>query len=130
MRGHAIHNSLAKTVANRFRRRQFTTYLEYKVILPDGRVNFIDVYVTRGSFAIACEIETTPRYVTVNVAKGMQLGIPVWVVVPNRTVGRAVSQMLRRRFGRPRDDCYRIFRQAQLIAELNHRFSSANEREN
>lgn len=95
MRGEGFHNHLVGQAERRFVAYGFETATEHRLVLPDGRVNYVDLLARRQGMAIACEVETTARYVAVNVAKARALALPLWVLVPTRAVHRAVLRRLR-----------------------------------
>jgi len=96
MRGRTLHNFVVNEARGVFDLFGFETAIEYPVDLDDGRRNFVDLVATRGRHTIACEVETTPRNVSSNVAKARALGLRLWVLAPNRRVMDAVTGKLRR----------------------------------
>lgn len=94
MRGSPFHNAIAQRVADLFIVHGYATTLEVPLPLPDGRTDFVDVLAWKGDVRIAAEIETTPRYVLVNVAKAAMLSLPLIIVVPTRRLERAVNRRL------------------------------------
>ncbi len=94
VRGGTLHNWLVDEVAAWFRRAGFTVVTEHPCRLPDGQLDFVDVYALGPAGALACEIETTPRHVRRNARKAAALGIPLLVVVPSRTVRTTVRRRL------------------------------------
>ena len=95
MRGDGFHNHLVRSAERLFIAAGFETATEHRMVLPDGRVDYIDLLAWRDRMQIACEVETTPRYVAVNVAKAAALGLPLLVLAPTRAVHRAVLHRLR-----------------------------------
>lgn len=95
VRGGTLHNWLVGEVAAGLRRAGFTVVTEHPCRLPDGQLDFVDVYALGPAGTLACEIETTPRHVRRNARKAAALGIPLWVVVPSRIVRTAVRRCLR-----------------------------------
>lgn len=96
MRGGTLHNFVVQEAREVFVLFGFDTAIECPVDLVDGRRNFVDLLATRGRHTIACEVETTPRYVLTNVAKARALGLRLWILTPNRGVMDAVTGKLRR----------------------------------
>jgi hypothetical protein len=94
LRGGGFHNMLVARSALAFQRAGYTTILECPQRLADGRTNFIDILASRGANVIACEVETTVRYVTVNAEKAGQLALPLWIIVPDRIVRAEVIRVL------------------------------------
>ena len=94
LRGGGFHNLLVQRAAAVFEAQGFSVTPECPFQLPDGRTDFLDLLATRGSRLIACEVETTPRNALWNLEQAARLGLPLFVVVPNRTVLRAVQAQL------------------------------------
>lgn len=94
MRGQAFHNLLVARCDCALQAAGFTTKLECPKRLPDGRLDFIDIYATRSDFVVAVEVETSARYADTNAAKADALGLPLWIVVANRAVANAVERRL------------------------------------
>lgn len=90
MRGGAFHRHLVDHVCADLRDAGFETRLEHPCRLPDGLLDFVDILALRDAFQLACEIETTPRYASVNISKAQSLELPLFVVTPNRNVRRAI----------------------------------------
>ena len=101
LRGGVLHNYLAQEAASIFRQAGFETWLEKGVLLLDQKVDFVDLMVQRGNCILCVEIETSARHVLDNTAKADVLGLPLWIVVPNRTVKKAVAGKLKNRPCRP-----------------------------
>lgn len=92
MRGRLLHNHMAQRCADVAERVGCRAELESPLHLPDGRVDYVDVLISRDRYRVACEIETSARYVAVNAAKASTLGLPLLIVVPNRRVRDAVKR--------------------------------------
>ena len=98
MRGDPFHNYLVEKAAAAFVHCGFDVALEHRIPLDDGRVDYVDLLACRGEFSIACEVETSARYVLVNTAKAEALGLILWIVVTNRKV---LSNVVRKLATRP-----------------------------
>lgn len=96
LRGGQLHNYLVGETEGIFRNAGFSTHQEYPLRLPDGRLDFIDLFVQLGNCMICVEVETSARRILSNASKADQLGLPLIVVVPNRKVQRAVITKLAR----------------------------------
>jgi hypothetical protein len=92
LRGDGFHNHLVNQAAGIFREVGLDVALEHPLTLPDGRIDFVDVWVTGLGVVLACEVETTPRYVLVNAEKALVLAVQLWVVVPDRRLKVAISR--------------------------------------
>lgn len=92
MRGKQFHNYLVEQSAIALRNAGFAVELECPRTLPDGRLDFFDILATRTPITLACEIETTPRKVMVNVEKAFALALPLWIIVPDRRTRMAVDK--------------------------------------
>ena len=96
MRGLKHHNDLVDLAATALTHAGFVATRECPMRLPDGRMDSIDVLALRGTDALACEVETTPRSVVSNTKKALALRLPLMIIVPNRKVGRQVRSALTR----------------------------------
>ena len=94
LRGGSLHNHLVRETGQLFREAGFDTCEECPVRLPDGRLDFLDLLVKRGSCTICIEIETSARNVLTNATKADQAGLPLWIVVSSRKVQEAVADRL------------------------------------
>lgn len=88
MRGGGYHLDLAHRVASVVTTCGLQAQLEHAHRLPDGRLDFVDVWVTGSGVELIIEIETTPRYAAVNLEKAVLLDQAIWFVVPNRQLRR------------------------------------------
>ena len=95
MRGKMLHNHVAYRCAEIAERAGCQSALEVPIPLPDGRIDYVDVVISRDRFRVACEIETSARYVAVNTEKASALGLPLLIIVPNRRVRNAVKRRVR-----------------------------------
>lgn len=68
LRGGAFHNLMVARANAALRREHWETALEYPVRLADGRTDYLDIRACRCGLTLAIEVETTPRYVQVNMA--------------------------------------------------------------
>jgi hypothetical protein len=96
LRGGDFHNMLVSQVAELYRSRGFETRLEHPLRLPDGRIDYVDLLVRTHDCLLLVEVETTPRYVVVNVEKARVAELPLVIVAPNRKVRRQVAAQLQR----------------------------------
>jgi hypothetical protein len=129
LRGDALHNLLVERTGEAFRQGGFEVRLEHGIRLSDNRTDYVDLFARRGTSTVVCEIETSARYVLVNVAKAEALGLPLWVVVPNRKVLSAVARRLKRAGYDLRKRPIRILLQAEVHQEVMSSFplfSAAN----
>lgn len=122
MRGECFHNFLVEKSALGFQEVGFSTTLECPVHLRDGRIDFIDILAIKGAIKIACEVETTPRYVLVNVEKALALALPVWIVVPTRSIEKVIERKLLQALPEPHRSRICILLPDQLEQALTHCF--------
>jgi len=94
LRGGLLHNYLVLEADKIFRQAGFKTHQEHPQSLPDGRMDFIDLFVQREKCMICIEIETSARNVRSNAIKADQIGLPLMVIVPNRKVQKAVQNKI------------------------------------
>ena len=125
LRGDAFHNHLVDLSAELLLKSGLQAWPEHPLPLPDGRINFVDLLIT-GPFGsgvvFACEIETTTRYVLVNIEKAIALSLPVWIIVPNHQLKRAAQRKVKSSFaGHERGDiCFLV--PGQITQALTHCF--------
>ena len=100
MRGDAFHQFLAERASFDLWNAGFTVLQEHPIRLADGRLNFIDLFCTRGDVTLACEIETTVRYVSINAEKARMLDVPLWVIVPTQRLKQAARRKVERTVNR------------------------------
>ncbi len=130
LRGSAFHNRLVKRCAQTLQDAGFNVALECPVEVAEGGTDFIDIMAWRGPVMVACEVETTPRNVVVNAERALDLGLLLYVVVPNRRVRSAAINRLRRRL--PGANWQRIWillpdEVSQVVTNCIPSFPSANE---
>ena len=101
LRGKAIHNYMVYEAESIFRQAGFNTWLEYGIHLLDGKLIFVDLMAQRGSYIFCVEIETSARHILDTAAKVDTFGLPLWVIVPNRKVKRAIIRKLEKHPYRP-----------------------------
>ena len=134
IRGGAFHNHMVHEADAIFGRAGFRTWLEQAVPLLDNRRDFLDLVVQRGNCTLCVEVETSARHVRVTAAKADALGLPLWIVVPNRKVRQSVVNKLDKVSYRPGGRKIYILLLGQLDQILMNcfpLFSPANEtREN
>jgi hypothetical protein len=94
LRGGALHNYLVAQAGEVFRQTGFQVAVEQAFTIEDGTLDFIDLVARRGNCVICVEIETSARYVLVNATKANALGLPLWIIVPDRKVYAAVTKKL------------------------------------
>lgn len=94
LRGGGLHNHLVREVRQIFQEAGFCTREEHPIHIPNGHLDFIDLLVKRGDCSICVEVETSARHVLSNAAKAEQAGLPMWIIVPNRKVRKAVANKL------------------------------------
>ena len=92
LRGDSFHNLLVYRVRALLEPAGFAVFLEHPIRLPDGRLNFIDLLACRDQLQLACEVETTARYVAVNAQKAQALDMPLWIIVPTQQLKQAVRR--------------------------------------
>lgn len=129
LRGNTLHTYLVLESEKILRDGGFETSLEHPEKLPDGGTDFIDLLARRGDFLVCIEVETTARYVRTNAVKARQLGLPLVVIVPNRSVKKAVQNKLRQADVRPGGYDIYILLLSELKQELTKYFplfSAAN----
>ena len=96
LRGGAFHNHMVHEAESTFRKLGFATWLEHGIRLPDGRLDFVDLLVHRGNCILCVEIETTCRNILQTATKADSLGLPLWIIVPNRKTRDSVNRKLER----------------------------------
>ena len=96
LRGGAFHNHMVHEAESIFRKIGFATWLEHGIRLPDGRLDFVDLLVQRGNCILCVEIETTSRNILQTATKADSLGLPLWIIVPNRKIRDSVNRKLER----------------------------------
>lgn len=114
VRGGLFHNRLVLDIATWVRAAGFQVEIESPRQLPDGGWDFVDALARRGAITLAIEVETTPRYALVNARKALLSGLPLWVVVPSRSVRQAIRSTLSRKLPLPEQQRIWIF----LFAEV------------
>jgi hypothetical protein len=134
LRGGAFHNYLVAQSGEVFRQAGFQVAVEQAFTIEDGTLDFIDLVARRGNCVICVEIETSARYVLVNAAKADALGLPLWIIVPDRKVHAAVARKLAKAPYRPAGlKIYILFLSElnQVVTKYFPLFSPVNEsREN
>jgi hypothetical protein len=129
LRGDKLHNYLVLESENILQDGGFETFQEHPETLPDGRTDFIDLLGKRGDFLVCIEVETTARYARINAIKAQQLGLPLVVIVPNRSVRKSVQNKFDQAGLRPGGYDIYILLLAQLKQEVMNYFplfSAAN----
>ena len=129
LRGDSLHNLLVLESGNILQNAGFETYQEHPKKLPNGSTDFVDVLAKKSNFLICIEVETSARYVLTNAAKAEQLGIPLIVIVPTRSVKKSVQNKLGKTTIRPGGCEIYILLLAQFKKEVTNcfsLFSSAN----
>ncbi len=94
LRGGAFHNHMVREAESVFRRNGFATWLEHGIRLPDGRLDFVDLLVQLGNCILCVEIETTSRNILQTATKTDSLGLPLWIIVPNRKIRDSINRKL------------------------------------
>ena len=104
-----FHNHLVQQAATIFKDAGLLVHLEYPIKLPDGRTNYVDLFITRDwdiPTTCVCEVETTPRYVLVNVEKALALKLPLCVIVPDRKLKTSIESKVQKVF--PEGDLHHV----------------------
>lgn len=101
LRGQEWHAHLVETAKTKFLRAGCDIRLEYPMPMVDGRINYVDLWVSRGDCQFVLEVETSARHVLDNAIKADAAGMRLWVLVPNRRVKKAVRNKLRQVNVRP-----------------------------
>mgnify|MGYP005853240619 CR=1 FL=1 len=117
VRGGAFHGQLVNGLAQAFTDAGWSVAVEFPIRLPDGRTDWVDLLARRAERRLAIEVETTPRYVRVNVEKARLLGIPLLIAVPTRRLLAAIERRLAHRAAGAGADS-RILLYAQLVQAL------------
>lgn len=94
MRCHPFHLWMAEEISVCLRAAGAAYRWEHPFELPDGTKNFVDIFAYRGELRVLIEIETTPRNALSNALKAAQVGLPLWIVVPDLRVRTAVGHRL------------------------------------
>lgn len=129
MRGKAFHNHLVGLAASAFCQAGFEVHFEYGLKLCDGRADYVDLLAQREGVSVICEVETTARHALDNLAKAELLGMPLWIVVPNRKIKSEVARKLRAAGYKPRKGAFHISLSgdvSQGLMDCFPSFSSAN----
>lgn len=124
MRGQAFHNYLVYEAAAVIEDAGFVVEYEAPVELPNGQRDFFDILGWCDGKAFGCEIETTPRNALSNVQKALELGLPLFIVVPNKNVLRAVRRKLEAELGELPEKGISLSLLGQLQQALTNRFST------
>ena len=82
--------------------------------------NYLDLFATKAGLVIGFEIETTDRHVLDNIRKAELVGIPLWIIVPNRKVLKSVTNRLSGQHIRPAGHQIKILLLSQLKEELTN----------
>ncbi|MCK5175421.1 MAG: hypothetical protein KAR47_18650 [Planctomycetes bacterium] len=93
MRGSAFHNRIVDEAKVIFSRHCWNVYTECRY-RNNGVTTYLDLLATRGSYEIACEVETTTRHVTDNAIKALSAGLVLWVIVPSRRLRHQAERKL------------------------------------
>jgi hypothetical protein len=93
MRGKPFHNLLVREVKSRLAGFFDEVDSEYP-IRRGGVVDFLDLFAHGSSQALAVEVETTLRHALDNARKAAAAGVPLWIVVPTRTLRRRLIERL------------------------------------
>ena len=93
MRGKLFHNSMVEQVKTVFIRRgwQVRTECRYR---NNGVTTYLDLLAAKNDCRIACEVETTARHAVDNAVKAIAVSIPLWVIVPSRSLRRQIEHKL------------------------------------
>ncbi len=93
MRGGNFHNKMVKDAESTFRDYRWKTFLE-KRYCSKNVITYFDLYATKDSKHIACEIETTCRHAIDNLLKAQMAGVPLWIIVPTRNMKKKIQAFL------------------------------------
>ena len=130
LRGDKLHNYLVVESENILQGGGFETSQEHPKKLPDGSLDFIDLFAKRDNCLICIEVETSARRVLINAAKAEQLRLPLIVIVPTRKIKKSVQNKLGKSTIKPAGCDIYILLLSQLEQELTNcfpLFSAANE---
>lgn len=119
MRGGMFHNRIVEEAEMIFRSNGWKVHTEYRYIHNDVTTYF-DLFAVKKAYKIACEVETTPRHGIDNIRKALLTGIPLWVIVPSRTIHLQLNQKLISSNLNTNPHTLRIMLLYQLEAELIH----------
>jgi hypothetical protein len=117
MQGDLLHNYLGNETKGTLTNLDWRVWPEFCV--EKGAVkNYLDLFATKAGLAIGFEIETTARHVLDNCRKAELVGIPLWIIVPNRRVLKSVANKLVRQHIRPAGHQIKLLLLSQLKQEL------------
>jgi len=117
MRGCLLHNTMVKHVENTASKFFEFVWPEYRYI-KNGVTMFVDVFAHRNSVTLAFEIETTSRHAIDNVKKAAAVGIPLWIIVPTRSLKFRLTGRLNDLELRPGGEPVKILLLGQLQQKL------------
>jgi hypothetical protein len=95
MRGNVLHNSIARDAGDICTQLAIRSRLEHSIKV-NGRYLYLDVAAWVCGQMVAIEIETSIRRISNTVAKAMELGIELWIVVPRRKLRHQVANKLKK----------------------------------
>jgi len=93
MRGKPFHNKLVKDVEYLFSEFGWETDTERRFCIG-GITTYFDLFARDGPLKVACEIETTCRHAIDNLKKSQAVGMPLWIIVPTRSIRQQVQRSL------------------------------------
>lgn len=117
MRGEPLHNFIARDVEKTASKFFPFVRSEYRVG-RDGVTTYFDTFAQNDSVALAFEVETTARHAVDNAIKAISVGVPIWVIVPNRRLQRQLDRKLNLPELRPGGEDIKILLLRQLEQEL------------
>lgn len=85
MRGKPFHNLMAERVKTTLAGFFDHVASEYP-IRRDGTTTYLDLFAWCELYTLAVEVETTLRHAIDNARKAAAVGVPLWIVVPTRTL--------------------------------------------
>lgn len=122
MRGQTLHNLIA-TRAQRAMEDSFEKVWAEHKCHRHGTTTFFDLLGQTGSVQLAIEIETTVRHAVANARKAAAVGVPVWFIVPQSRLQRALQRKFEMLDLTPGDEPIKILLLGQLQQVLTNYLS-------
>lgn len=122
MQGDPLHNYVGNETEGTLTSLDWRVWLEF-CVRKETITNYMDIFATKAGLAIGFEIETTARHVLDNCRKAELVGIPLWIIVPNKRVLKSVTNKLSGQHIRPAGHQIKILLLSELKQELTNYIS-------
>jgi hypothetical protein len=122
MRGKPFHNSMVTDL--REMASKFFSFIgrEYRVS-RNGVTDDLDLFARRDPVSLAFEVETTSRHAVDNAIKAALVEVPLWIIVPRRSLKIDVAHKLEPLGLRPGGEPVKILLLGQVEQELTNYLS-------